>query len=161
MKLRPVWLLGSLAVVVLDSGSAAAEPRVTVKTDHYYIQGKTAAQLKDLMKRRGPKGFWAYTSWYVRWSGNCAVSLEIRHTYPRWTDRSSAPAGMQHRWDHMIANLTLHEEGHGQIGLEAAREIERSGCKGDPMDIIGKWVRHEKRYDKKTRHGMTQGVVLD
>lgn len=161
MKSHPIWLVGGLAVAALGGGPVIAEPRVAVKTGYYDIQGKTAAQLKNLMKRRGPKGFWAYTTWNVRWSGSCAISLEISYTYPRWTDRSSAPAGLQARWNRMITNLTQHEEGHGQIGLDAAREIEQSGCKGNPMDIIEKWVRHEKRYDKKTRHGLTQGVVLD
>jgi len=161
MRATGTWVLCALALAGAGGGSGWAEPTVTVNTTHYDIQGKNADQLKRQMKRLGPNGFWAYTSWYIRWSGSCAVSLEIDYTYPRWTDRDSAPSRLRERWDRMLTNLTLHEEGHGQIGLDAAREIHDTQCEGDPTKIIDKWVRYEKKYDKETRHGAGQGVTLD
>lgn len=160
MKLRIV-LLGGLVLAGLGVGSAAAEVKATVTTKYYDIKGKSASQLKAQMKRHGPQGFWAYNNWYVRWTGDCKVSLEVDYTFPRWTNRGSAPAGLRDRWDRMIRNLIIHEQGHEQHGRNAAREIDETRCAGDPMEIIDKWANQDKVYDRKTHHGETQGVVLN
>lgn len=120
MNSRMVWLLGGL--VLAGIWPASAKPVVTVNTEHYEIQGKSASELMKQMRRHGPKGFWAYTTWSVqsarsRWDGSCIVSLEINYTYPRWTNYGSASASLRDRWDRMMTNLRLHEEGHGEIGM--------------------------------------------
>jgi predicted secreted Zn-dependent protease len=149
------------SVIAIAPLSAVAQPTVSATTGYYEIQGRSAAQLKKQMARRGPKGFWAYTTWHVRWTGDCRVSLEVSYTFPRWTNRDGASASLRQRWDRMITNLMLHERGHEQNGRNAAREIDGSRCAGDPMAIIRKWANQDKVYDKQTKHGVTQGAVLN
>ncbi len=153
-----IILLGVLSL--LPAGKSFADPSITVKTKYYEIRGLTARQLKAQMRRRGPKGFWAYTRWYVRWTGNCRVSAEINYTFPRWTNRKQATGWLRQRWDRMTRNLWRHEKGHGRHGINAAHEIHKSRCRGDPMKIIRKWAKQDRIYDRRTGHGRTEGVVF-
>ena len=157
---RSVSITAFIAGWLLASHCAIADPATTVHTTFYSINGSTAAELNSQMKSRGPHGNWAYTRWYVRWSGSCQVTLEISHTYPRWTNEREAPGSLQRSWNHMMSRLQLHENGHAQHGKNAATEVERSGCRGNVMSIIQKWAAQDEVYDKQTNHGRTQGVAL-
>jgi len=139
-----------------------ADARPVVKTvwKYYPITGRTSRQLINQMRRKGPQGYWAFARWYVRWSGTCRTSVRITYTFPRWVDKNRAPASLRKAWDRMIRNLKRHERGHGQHGINAAREIEKSRCRFDPKRITRKWAAQDKIYDRRTRHGITQGVRL-
>jgi predicted secreted Zn-dependent protease len=153
-------LFSIVAPILLAAPPAMAEPTVSVRTTYYSISGTTSAELKSQMRSLGPKGFWAYTNWYVRWSGDCRVSLEISYTFPQWTNEKQAPAALQAVWKTMIASLQAHEEGHGRHGRSAAAEIDKARCKGDPKSVTNKWAAQDKVYDAETNHGRSQGVVL-
>ncbi len=112
------------------------------------------------MNKYGPKGFWAYTSWYVRWSEGCRVEVAVTYTLPRWQNQHQATAKTQEIWNGMIERLKFHEKGHAEHAISAGNEIERSGCRGDPRSIIQKWARQDAIYDRRTRHGIGQGVTL-
>ncbi|MCP5095503.1 MAG: DUF922 domain-containing Zn-dependent protease [Chloroflexi bacterium] len=111
------------------------------------------------MKRKGPKGYWAYAKWNIRWSGTCRVTLKINYTMPRWKNKNNAPKRLQKSWNKMIINLKRHEEGHGLHGINAANAIVKAKCNGSNR-IITKWAKQDKVFDKKTGHGRKQGVVL-
>jgi predicted secreted Zn-dependent protease len=157
MNRRLVLVLTAFPLMV---SQAAAEPSVSVRTTYYPIAGSSVDELKSQMKSNGPQGYWAYTRWYVRWTGDCRVSVEISYTYPQWTDQAKAPPALQSAWTAMIAKLKVHEEGHGRHGTNAAQEVERSRCQGDPKAITRKWAEQDKVYDAETSHGLKQGVVL-
>lgn len=142
------------------TGVAQAEPRIKTIWKYYSIYGNTARELKSQMRRKGPKGFWAYTVWWVNWSGTCRTNLKITYTFPKWVNKNRAPSSLRNSWDRMIRQLKLHEQGHSQHGINASREIEKSGCSKDPKRITRKWARQDKIYDKRTRHGISQGIRL-
>ena len=104
----------------------------TSQTQLYDIAGSTAEELKDAMAQNGPHGYWAYTTWYVRWSASCEISVQINYTMPRWLDRDAAAPALRDAWDRMMKNLWRHERGHAEHGFKAASEIEASHCAGDP-----------------------------
>jgi predicted secreted Zn-dependent protease len=149
-----------IAIPLMTASLAVAEPAVTIRTTYYPITGATGDELKSQMRENGPQGYWAYTRWHVRWTGNCRVSVEISYTYPRWTNQDQAPAVLQAAWKAMISSLQSHEEGHAQHGRNAAQEVEKSGCQGDPTANTRKWAEQDKVYDAETNHGLKQGVVL-
>jgi predicted secreted Zn-dependent protease len=149
-----------IVIPPMASQEAVADPSISVRTTYYPIAGTTSAELRSQMKALGPQGYWAYTRWYVRWTGDCRLSVEISYTYPRWTNQDKAPAALRSAWKDMMAHLKSHEEGHGQHGRNAAQEIEKSRCKGDPKSITRKWADQDKVYDAQTNHGRNQGVVL-
>jgi predicted secreted Zn-dependent protease len=154
-------LLCVAGLAALMAGSApSAPPTERITTTYYDVTGSTAEELKKQMARKGPKGFWAYTNWYVSWSGDCKVELEISYTFPRLADRNRVPLPMRSRWDAMLANLIAHEEQHGQHGRSAAEEVLAAEC-NDAKSIVKKWAAEDKAYDKRTSHGLTEGVKLD
>jgi len=132
----------------------------TSQTQLYDIAGSTAEELKDAMAQNGPHGYWAYTTWYVRWSASCEISVQINYTMPRWLDRDAAAPALREEWDRMMKNLWRHERGHAEHGFKAASEIEASHCAGDPHRITDKWAEEDKVFDEKTDHGARQGVRL-
>ena len=154
-------LFAAIAVASFVGAAAAlAAPKVTVNTSYYPISGRSTSDLIEQMRQRGPNGFWAYTRWYVRWTGDCRVSVSIDYTYPQWTDRDRAPPYTRRLWDKMMTARRRHEEGHGRHGLNAAAEVEKSRCAGDPRAITRKWAARDKAYDARTAHGRKEGVVL-
>ena len=150
----------AFAAAVLFAAPAAADPAVTVTTNYYTVQGNSVDELRRQMNRKGPKGFWAYTDWYVSWSNTCRVSLRIVYTLPRWRGHDDAPAGLRAKWNTFLANLTAHEKGHGTHGRNAASEIDRSRCSNNPGAIVRRWANQDRVYDAKTRHGRTQGAMF-
>ncbi|MGE3643214.1 MAG: DUF922 domain-containing protein [Beijerinckiaceae bacterium] len=162
------WMAGMAPGAVVPEAAVAAFASVKVpsnvsvfeETKTYPIRGRTGAELIAQMQANGPKGFWAYTNWYVRWDRSCYVRLSIRYTLPEWVDKQNAPPELQRTWEHMIDRLRHHELGHGQHGKHAAQEIGDSSCRNAPHLIVRKWSRKDREYDAQTGHGKTQGVAL-
>ena len=88
------------ACMVLSSVAILAEPDLRETIERYEIRGSTAKELKEQMKRLGPrKGdrvYDAYTKWKVAWTyafvtreGKCAISsidvyVDFTITLPQW-----------------------------------------------------------------------------
>ncbi len=111
------------------------------------------------MKKLGPKGFWAYTSWYVSWTRECDVKVKITYTFPKLATPQDLNAATRKRWDTMFAALVVHEEQHGQHGINAANEVLKAHCR-KAASITRKWARQDKIFDRETRHGAVDGVFL-
>jgi predicted secreted Zn-dependent protease len=159
MGIRTMIAAAALAAA-LPAGLLAAPPLERVETAYYDVTGQTADELRRQMSKKGPNGFWAYTRWYVRWSETCRVDLEISFTLPRLSDRNRVPLPLRSRWDSMLEKLIAHEEQHAEHGRAAAREVAAANCK-NARAIIKSWAAEDKAYDKRTRHGSTEGVDLD
>ena len=153
-------VLTVFALLPAMASTAAAKPKIVVKTKYYTITGSTSRELKNQMKRKGPRGYWAYTGWYVTWTGGCRTTVKVSYEYPKWENRNQAPAALRAKWDSMIKALKNHEEQHGQHGINAAKEIEKTNCAGNPKSITSKWANQDKIFDAQTNHGKNQGVVL-
>jgi predicted secreted Zn-dependent protease len=151
----------ALALVIIAAGAAelSAAPKVSQKTSYYKVSATSIPALIDELNRSGPQGHWAYTSWYVKWTGSCKLSVDIAYTLPKHGNPSAMPADVRRKWDAMIDALTRHEHQHGGFGVSAAQEIERAGCKNGDA-IIAKYASEEKKFDKRTNHGIKDGATL-
>ena len=125
----------------------------------YPVDGRSAQAVLQQLADRGPNGFWAYTSWYVRWSGNCVVTLQIDYTMPRHTRPESLHPSLRQRWVQMVKALHLHERKHGAHGIAAARELVQKNCRNGNA-IVQKWADQDRILDKRTDHGASDGVVF-
>ncbi len=150
---------GLLTAMFFLGGPVAADPDVRTVTKYYDITGSSAKDLKRQMKQLGPKGYWAYTRWYVHWTANCRLDVKISYTLPRLKNPDSTPLPLRKKWQAMLENLVLHEQKHAEHGIRAAEEIEKANCK-KASAIIKKWSQQDKDFDAETRHGKTQGVTL-
>ncbi|MFK7836982.1 MAG: DUF922 domain-containing protein [Sulfitobacter sp.] len=152
------------ALVVLVSGLCAvpalSAPQVTEKLKTYKVDATTVTGIRNQMRSRGPKGFWGYTTWQIRWSSGCQVTAKIQVTLPRHTNPSAMPQRVKRAFDAMVKNLHAHERLHAQHGIDAAYEIDRAGCRG-AQKIIRKYNRADRALDKRTDHGKRDGVVFD
>lgn len=189
MKKRIVYTLGAWLLLVT---TALCAPLVTVETEYYDIYGWTAAELREQMVLfgvtwRDGKKYDALTTWFTRWrytweSGlnSCKItgvktSVEVLHRYPKWVNKAEADPALQHRWERYMANLKTHENGHKDIGIAAADEIETAigqmpparGCRaleaaanGLGQEILERYRALEADYDRQTGHGRTQGAVF-
>ena len=152
--------LATALCVMLGASAGAAKPKVSVKNKTYTVDATSVQGLKQQMKQRGPNGYWAYTDWYVRWTGSCKLSVEITYTMPKHKNEDKMDAATRKRWKAMVSALKAHEEKHGAHGVQAAREIEQTRCaNGDA--VIKKWSKQDEVLDKRPRHGATEGVVLN
>lgn len=164
--------------------------QVNERHDYYEIHGSSEHELRQKMNTGGVVGsdgrtYDGYTNWYVKWNftyqttrTNCSIAtatanVDVIYQLPKWVDRSTAPEALKHKWDRFIRNLELHEYGHRDFGIQAARDIvraigsiePRASCKelGEAANSLGylileKSKQEEVEYDRRTRHGLTQEV---
>ncbi|MFO0564173.1 MAG: DUF922 domain-containing Zn-dependent protease [Polyangiaceae bacterium] len=177
------------ADVVPDASPLPSEIESDTRHEDYAIQGSSASALRSDMDRHGPTDAEgrhdAYTRWNVRWSfpydrkpnvcgtGDVKVSVTITFVMPDWTPPADAPDDLVRRWNAYKKALELHENGHKEHGLAAAKDIlstlralpAEPDCDGmnrvanaAARRVIDKYKEKDKTYDRDTRHGATQGA---
>ncbi|WP_157046562.1 DUF922 domain-containing protein [Roseovarius sp. BRH_c41] len=156
--------VGILAIGLMFAVSggtpAQAKPKVTETIKTYAVSATSLQGLIQEMDQKGPKTYWAFTEWYVRWTGDCKLSVTVDITLPKHKNPEKMPADLRQKFDTMLAALTAHERQHGRHGIEAAQEIERAACVGGDA-ILKKYNAIDVTFDKKTDHGRKQGVALN
>ncbi|WP_050931605.1 DUF922 domain-containing protein [Aestuariivita boseongensis] len=136
-----------------------AAPKETETIQYYSISGETLADLRRDMARHGPQGFWGYTKWWITWSRNCDIDLEITITLPRLARTARLSECDLRVWNAMTEALYRHEQMHAEHGRRAAAAIHASDCSA-PRRVIQIWAERDRALDRETRHGATQGVTL-
>jgi predicted secreted Zn-dependent protease len=104
-----------------------------------------------------------------------AVRMDVAMDLPAWRPAGTTRRELRARWERMISALTLHEEGHRDNAVWAARELHRRlSALGQDQDCatLGKLAQREmfrvrlrfqlreQTYDRRTGHGVGQGSVL-
>lgn len=149
----------ALLILACSTISAFANPTVQTRWITYAVTGTTVDTILRQMQENGPNGFWAYTSWYVRWTASCQVTVEINYTMPKHARREAMPAHIRVEWDQMVAALKSHEKQHGVHGVNAANELVQKRCRNGNA-IVQKWAEQDRVYDRMTGHGRTEGVTF-
>lgn len=176
----------------LLEGSRVVPPVVTEKYEYYEIKGDCEKDLHCELCKNGckwddGKKYDSLTTWHVKWDYGydrgpqaCAadsfrVTVEILFRYPKWVRTGNASPALVEKWDRYMESLTLHENGHRDLVVQAATELSRAVAELPPSatcaDLdrtvrtlcsvrIGKLKKDEKVYDATTRHGVTQGAVF-
>ena len=181
-----------LLLLLLSPLTLLADPVVNTRSVYYEIDGDNAAALWEDIRRKTPveqNGRWhvAYTKWQVNWrfwwqqnADSCEITrvastLDVVYTLPRLIQNDTRSDGLSQQWDKYYSALYEHEQGHKNIGLKAAHEIEGEIAAMAPMpscselekranekakDVIKKYSLIEKNYDRTTNHGLNTGVVF-
>jgi predicted secreted Zn-dependent protease len=174
----------------LAAGPAAAEVVQSLEVKTYDVPYRADISLRKAIRsaspiRHGGKTFHGFTRWHVNWQlwwthtsdGGCA----LRKTQTRVNGVISlpvlqgAPDDVRQVFDQYLTALRRHEMGHYQFALDAAQQIDRqilalppqatctlleSTVNGIGKRILDKTIREEIEYDRRTRHGQTEGVTL-
>ena len=77
-----VWSAVALVAVSM-AGAVEAKPKVTVSEKYYTVDTTTVDGLLKQMGQRGPKSYWAYTDWRIKWTGGCALSVSVTYMLPK------------------------------------------------------------------------------
>lgn len=156
----------------------------------YMIEGNTAEEIRenlDTNRSAATEGisFDAYTHWYITWNykflqspGSCTIDAVATHiAVEQILPQLITPVAdeLQDRWNRYIEALQHHENGHKNIGIQAAEKINRLLEQLNPKtncaaleqtvnqtaeDILRQYNLIEKKYDKETQHGAKTGAVF-
>ncbi|MCI5066123.1 DUF922 domain-containing protein [bacterium] len=163
-------------------------PLQGVKIQYYDIDGRTADELKEAMRTRGPvdefgRRSYAYTSWHVQWRWpsreraaeevdlrGAEVSLSISLTLPRWSGYERASSHLRARWNRFSQALLFHELGHVAIAhrtqaslRERFHEIGTTSQQRAELvarSVSSRFLSADGHYDRRTQGGLSQGVFL-
>ena len=168
-KIPALFLCGPLLILAYTSVSGDDElewyeiKNATVVT--YNISGSSQKELSDVMKRKGPNGYFGYTEWNFKW--NCAeITVECTVTMPFWKTGGSTRE-LQKKWRQFWNNLARHEQGHVDIVWQRVNEtkqlVKTMSCRraNDAWSrTLQRVNRESKEYDTRTDHGTIQGAVF-
>lgn len=138
-------LLAAVTILLAFSLVNTASARVIIKerTKYYTVTGKTGQQVFKSIVRRGPKlrligHAIATTTTKIRLRNikpvvnkreckiaNVDVLVDITYRLPRWKGSRRASAKLRNNWNQFNAQVVKHEQTHGRISREYAREIEK------------------------------------
>ncbi len=163
-----------------------------LKTDYYLIGGRTASEIRNNIDREKPvrengAGYDAYTEWFVEWNywwdqsnDSCTIKkvetkVDVQFILPKLKTSGTLPKVLRQKWETYMKALLRHEDGHKNISVRAANEIEsnilnmtsRRTCRKLEIDanhigneLLKKYRVIEKEYDRKSNHGMNDGAVF-
>ena len=187
MKRTLIALLPLLLCLALP---AQAEVQERLQEQFYDLQVASGQSLSRAIDQASPirqngQIYHAYTSWQVQWNywwreqrdGRCQIDLTRTQlhatiTLPRL---SGGDAQQRQRFTQYLSALREHELGHYRIGQAAAAEIdaallqtpEHPSCAELQRQanqranaILQRHIERERRYDRDTGHGRTQGAWL-
>ena len=136
--------------------------------------------------RHGGKTFHGFTRWHVNWQiwwnttpeGRCQIhktQTRVNGIITLPVLQQGAPVEVRQTFDRYVTALRRHEMGHYQFGQDAASQIDRQILALTPQAtctlleltansigrrILEDAIREEIEYDRRTRHGRTEGVTL-
>lgn len=102
-----------------------------------------------------------------------ATQVKVKYVLPRLQGSDSRSEVLEQKWQTFQDSLLRHENGHRALAVRAAEEIEeailsmgeRPTSEQLEQDanqlgesIIRKYNRLDKAYDRRTNHGVTEGV---
>jgi predicted secreted Zn-dependent protease len=125
-----------------------------------------------------------HVRWHYTYGGNgtacwvsaARVTLTDTITLPRWTPPPGADPALLAEWWRYLSMLKRHEEGHRRIAFDGAARIAEAinrvsaqptcDAVGDAANAAGHAILLETQtrqaaYDRATRHGGTQGAILE
>jgi predicted secreted Zn-dependent protease len=182
----------STLLLLLFGSISYATPIITEKTTHYKINGNSAQELRNQMSMLGPtdiatERYDASTHWYIKWQyhfepvgSQCHltkidVNVDVLYRFPEWPEDVSTNVSLRNHWNTYLQHLKIHEKGHAENGIEAARTIERALIDLPAMQscdalvntadniahkIIALHNTKDIHYEDETNHGETQGATF-
>ena len=149
----------ALTVAIADPAQARDAPTILEQTTYYEVDAPTREGLLQQLAERGPGGYWGRVVWFVRFTSNCAVSVDIETTLPVHRGLEDMPDDLRLSWELMMSRLVAHEATHARHGKAAAREVKDKNCAGARW-TIRKWANRDRAYDRRTQNGKLEGVTL-
>jgi predicted secreted Zn-dependent protease len=183
-----------LFIVTLRAEPIETEgPAIHDTVEYHDISGDTEEALASALRQlsyahaSGDRFFSANTHWRLRWNfrvestgrschlANATIELDVDMNLPRWKAPPGAAPELVKRWNTFSTALRKHEDGHRDIALTAAREVQARVAKIPPTRdcetlkknlsrsadaTLREFRDKEESYDVTTMHGRTQGAAF-
>ena len=119
----------------------------------------------DIDRALAAKGIFRLTKWTLK--------LEAKVILPRWENERDGLPFERRRWRVYLARLNLHEAGHvklaeqtaaaldeafGKLGFSPSQKKLEAVVKTRAEKILRDYTAKHVEYDRRTRHGKTQGA---
>ena len=183
-----------MALFFFEASARAAEvegPSIHDTVEYHEIAGDTEQALVAALKNvsyaetSGDRFFAANTHWRIRWSfrvesagrtcrlSSASTELDVDMNLPRWKPPSNAAPALVKRWNEFAAAVRKHEDGHRDIAIAAALQVDAGAKKTPPQHdcaalkkklsrtadaTLREFRDKENSYDVTTMHGRTQGA---
>lgn len=183
--------LSLISISIFCSGTLHAETTVIENIEAYEINPRSLEQLVPSLNNASPvrennKVFHAHTKTHVSWRfwwdsqpHRCKITktsttVTINYDLPK-LESGCCSASIMDVWNQYYPALLKHEQGHGQIAIDAAEEIERvllgmpafEQCKNLEQEankraeaVLERFRPEHQTYDGKTGHGRTEGAYI-
>lgn len=175
---------GDLAAETAPAGKSPLAGFPGLGRTYHHVSGRTVEEIRaslnrlELVDDASGKPVDAYTRWYLSWwipedpGGECLldqaeVMLDVTVGLPRLVNVGAVPADVRQRWRDFIAALEAHEATHVRSLYRARRAmlhaIRDADCAtadqaaSEVMDAMRLW---NEAYDRRTRHGLTEGTAF-
>jgi predicted secreted Zn-dependent protease len=178
-------------LLLLFSLNSLAEIFESVEYKYYVISPRAPQEIKpELMRnspiREGGGSFNGHTDWYVDWKyqttpsphgcklRDSRVNVRVIHTLPALSEYVTDTQTIE-VFNKFNKALTQHELNHGNHGLSAAREIDKTFQRAQAQPnchqmsrmlnsigntIVRKYAQKDSEYDRTTSNGFTEGAVI-
>lgn len=173
-----------------ENNSLAYLEKPGVLIQHYEIDGNSLEQLRDSINERGPlDGIMhrrdAYTRWKISWDwpftpggkpdfDKVRASCDVSVTLPRLGKSAQLEPDKLGKWNGYLKAVRKHEAEHVKGVLEnynsipakirsawlAQPELTAHEANGIAREVVVGIRRFDADFDRYTRHGRLQGVVL-
>ena len=175
------WLLPLLlGPLLLATGPVSAEPRLQNRVESFDVSGATVDTIRASLNRHRQHSA-NRVEWHFNWEstpGQCRITevrteVSVTLHQPRLLPDPQRPASVQQQWDAYLLALQAHQEGHVELALNSAREIERaimalppaSSCEQlqASANATGRRLQEQlaaddREYDKRTQQGTLDGA---
>ncbi|MGK0289636.1 MAG: putative secreted Zn-dependent protease [bacterium] len=190
--MRNQVLLGLFVLFLIFPFYSFGKVEVFYENDEYEIQGSSIQELQKEMDTKGKikdknRVYDAYTSWHLQWAfgiewrkdrcglKNIQIFTRIHRKFPKWKNQKQASLKLQQHWKFYFQALKEHHNVHRDLGIAAAKKIEKLLAKVEHPDcnylnvvagirarnIIKQFVLTEIEYDKFTDYGKKTGAKLE
>ena len=192
-RLTSVLLLAALSACAttpsvqgLDVGALPPGVAMAAPIRYYPVTASTIAEIRRAFRDAGPqvdgRRFVAKTSWQLRWQWeydtgmlprcgmrNVVVQVRAEVTMPEWLPDAETDEATKLWWRRYSGGLMVHERGHAQLAVAAARELHDAlrRLDGGSCASLGERASNVARqhlatlserqaaYDQETRHDAT------
>lgn len=102
------------------------------------------------------------------------MSSDITYLMPKLSSKTSLSKHMYNRWNRYYLALFKHEQQHKDYAVSAAKELDlklndlklqpcaqlEKNISSQAQQILDKYKRLEQDFDRRTEHGIKQGILL-
>ncbi|MEH6565874.1 MAG: DUF922 domain-containing protein [Halopseudomonas sp.] len=179
MRLHRWFLLPALLGLSMP---LLAEPALTTRVQQFDVQGNTLDTIRASLNRDRQHSA-SRVDWHFTWEstpGQCRLSsasteVSVTSHMPRLLPDATRPASVQQQWDSYLLALQAHQDGHVELALDYARQIEQALLALPPQTsceqlsqsanaagqrLLNAMGSADREYDKRTQHGTLEGATF-